>query len=94
MPVAGGPETRVLDSVDCTGLWAVSDRGIYYISTPDADDHREIRLSDFAAGQDHVIVEIDRDPSMRIAVSPDESTLLFTQVDNAGMDLMLVENFR
>jgi Tol biopolymer transport system component/DNA-binding winged helix-turn-helix (wHTH) protein len=94
MPTGGGPEAKVLDSVDCFGLWAVAEKGIYYVGIPDGEDRREIRFYEFATGLTRVITRTDREMFMRLAVSPDQSSLLFTQIDYGGMDLMLVEDFR
>ena len=94
MPVGGGSEERVLDQVECQAQWAVGERGVYYISLPIQNGRREIRLYEFATGRTSVITEIDREVEKRLAVSPDDTTLLFTQLDQSGIDLMLVENFR
>ena len=54
----------------------------------------DIRFYEFATGKTRKILTIERDISDYIAVSPDGRTILYTQMDEAGSDLMLVENFR
>ena len=92
LPVAGGPETRVLDDVHCYGGWAVAESGIYFVHLRTSEEG-EIRFRDFETGLTQVITTIDRSPRMRLTLSPDNSSLLFVLYDYAGADLMLVENF-
>jgi Tol biopolymer transport system component len=91
MPVAGGEETKVLDSVI---HWTVRKEGIYFIAWADKQGHRSICLHEFATGKVRKIGTIERSTMEGLAVSPDGRTLLYTQVDDIGTDLMLVENFR
>jgi Tol biopolymer transport system component/predicted Ser/Thr protein kinase len=92
MPVAGGEQTKVLDSVKDS--WTVRNEGIYFITTPDKQRRRSICLREFATGKIRQIATIERPPSLGLAVSPDGRTLLYSQIDERGSDLMLVENFR
>ncbi len=94
LPVGGGEESKVLDSVHNAGGWTVGREGIYFITTPDAEGRSEIRFYKLATGEKIKILTIDRNVYYRIAVSPDERTILYAQYDQAGSDLMLVENFR
>jgi Tol biopolymer transport system component len=93
-PVAGGEESIVLDSVHNFGGWTVGTKGIYFFTPPDAEGRSEIRLYNPATGETNKILTIDRSVFFWIAVSPDERTILYGQYDQAGSDLMLVENFR
>ena len=61
---------------------------------PDEQGRRSICLHDFVTGKSRKLVTIERPVTYRIAVSPDGRTLLYSQVDETGSDLMLVENFR
>jgi hypothetical protein len=84
----------VVDSVHNAAGWTVGKAGIYFFTPPDAEGRNEIRLYRLAIGKTTRILTIDRNVGYRIAVSPDERTILYGQYDQSGRDLMLVENFR
>jgi serine/threonine protein kinase/WD40 repeat protein len=94
--VAGDQEVKILDSVHGEGLWAVGKDGIYYFRTPDPDKggQSDICFYEFATGQTRKVLTIKRHVNTYIAVSPDGRTILYTQPDESGSVLMLVENFR
>jgi Tol biopolymer transport system component len=94
VPAAGGQEVKVLDSVHTAGQWTVGQRGIYFFTKPDKQGHSEISIHEFATSKVRKLLTIGRPVVFAIAVSPDGQTILYTQVDEAGSDLMLVENFR
>ena len=60
---------------------------------PDKQGHKDLCLQVFSTGKTSKILTIER-PGGGVAVSPDGRTLLYSQVDETGSDLMLVENFR
>ncbi len=96
MPVGGGEESRVLDSVLCDGFWEAREEGIYYFAKREEEGRSEIRLHEFAAGRTRKILMLDL-PSFAFAsltASPGGRTILYNTLDHAGSDLMLVENFR
>jgi Tol biopolymer transport system component len=90
-PASGGRESVVL-----TGLagrrFAVARTGIYFFreETP-----RRVSLAkyDFATQQTRTLTTFDRRLSAGIAVTPDEHSVIFTQLEDEGSDLMMVENF-
>ncbi len=94
IPVEGGEETKVLDSVHPHGKWAVGIEGIYFFAPADEQRHTEMRLYEFATGKTRKILTIESALDQHIAISPDGRTILYTQIDEGGSDLMLVENFR
>jgi len=94
VPVGGGEEVKVLDSTHPEAGWAVGKQGIYFFTPPDGRGRSDICLYKFATGKISKILTIERNLGYRIAVSPDERTILYGQHDQAGSDLMLVENFR
>jgi hypothetical protein len=53
-----------------------------------------IYICKFVSDQISKTLTIEQGAYYRIAVSPDERTILYGQNDQAGSDLMLVENFR
>src|SRR5262245_7279703 len=97
VPVDGGEELRVLDSFDSriVGCWAVVIDGLYFLKK-DTKDGVAIESFDFATRKvKHVAVLGKIDIFLHgIAVSPDRRYIIYTQEDNNGGDIMLVENFR
>jgi eukaryotic-like serine/threonine-protein kinase len=93
MPVNGGTEEQVLPSVFFRDFSLVND-GIYFIPGPDLFRKSSIQFLNFATGKVKVVAPMSGPPSEGLSVSPDGRSLLFTQRDEAGSDLMLVENFR
>ena len=93
VPVQGGDETQVLEAVAFQGL-AVTSEGIYFIPGPDLEGRYSIQLSGFATGRTWPILTVNATPGGGLGVSRDGRTLLYTQIDQTGSDLMLVENFR
>jgi hypothetical protein len=94
VPVDGGEEIPVLDSLNSVGQFAVVDRGIYYVPVPDAVARWSIQYFDFASGKIRQITELQGEPWWGLSVSPDGRFLLYTRRHQASSDLMLVENFR
>ena len=96
VPIEGGEETKVLGSVHAQTQWTIRQEGIYYLAAPDASGASDLCLFHFASGKTRKLL---RAPSKKIAevgdfaISPDGRTALFSQADQAGVDLMLVENF-
>jgi len=88
-----GSETLVLDSVDRVN-YQPAETGIYFIARPDAAGAYAIRFYDFATRGIRTITTIRRPVDWGFAVSPDRRSILYAQEDEAGADLMLVENFR
>jgi Tol biopolymer transport system component len=76
------------------GEWIVAEQGIYFFRTPDEKGHSGLCLYEFATEKTRTIVTIEKSISYTIGPSPDGRTILYSQVDAASSDLMLVENFR
>jgi Tol biopolymer transport system component/predicted Ser/Thr protein kinase len=98
VPVNGGEETQVLDQPKggYWGYWAVVDGGIYYVNT-EVRSHPAIEFFSFATGQVKQIAAMEKEaPDLYpgLAVSPDQRSILYAQVDRAESDIILVENFR
>lgn len=94
MPAKGGEETKILDSVNPNGDWAMGKKGIYFVTLPDKLGHTNLSIFEFASGKIRKILTFQRPDAGIGAVSPDERTILYVQSDETGSDLMIVENFR
>ena len=93
-PVNGGDEEKIIDSVHRPGKWTVGKTGLYFFTPPEESGHTEIRYYDFATRKARTIQTIGAGISYGMSLSPDGRTLLYSQIDDTGSDLMLVENFR
>jgi len=94
VPTSGGAETQVVDSLHPQGGWVAVNDGIYFISKPDEKSVSYIRFKDLATGSVRTIAPIERKVWWGFTVSPDRRSFLYSQADDYGSDLMLVENFR
>ena len=93
VPRDGGEETQVLESVD-QHAFAVVKEGIYFIPRPDSAGRYSIQFFNFATKKIRSIATIERPVDYYLSVSPDGRWILYSQIDQSGSDLMLVENFR
>jgi hypothetical protein len=98
MPVAGGRERRVIDSVVGWNFVPV-ETGIYYISqpSPDARFAYELRFLDTATGQTRTIYKFESLGVLlpALTVSADGKTIVHSGIrTSANQDLMLIDNFR
>ncbi len=94
VPVGGGEEVKVIDSTHPEAGWAVGKQGIYFFTPSDGQGHSDLCIYRYTYGKVSRLLTIDRKLYYWIAVSPDDRTILYTQLDTVGTDLMLVENFR
>ena len=98
MPVSGGEESKVLESVVARNF-AVALGGIYFMQAPDEhepDGAYSIRFLNLADGRVEIIARLPRNTvqlTQGLDVSPDGQSILYTQVDDISSDLMLIEGF-
>jgi Tol biopolymer transport system component len=94
LPIEGGEAKKLFDGVHTAAQWTVSRHGIYFFAKPDEKGHSDLAVYEFATSKIRKIVTVERPVTWSIAASPDGRTILYTQIDEVGSDLMLVENFR
>jgi Tol biopolymer transport system component len=92
MPIDGGPEQQIADSLFRTNF-AVTSRGIYYMTSPDFARKSALKFYNFATAATTTILSIGQ-PEFGLDVSPDGRYLAYDQIDNPGSVLMLIDNFR
>jgi hypothetical protein len=61
---------------------------------PHSDGSSVLQFHNFATGKLTTVAAIHRQIPGGLSVSPDERYVLYTQIDQSGTDLMLVEHFR
>ena len=84
----------MLDSTTCDNPYAVAKQGIYFFRKGDKKDQVDLCFLPLPTGKTRKILTIERPYVGYVTVSPDGRTILYTQADQTGSDLMLVENFR
>jgi Tol biopolymer transport system component len=92
VPLEGGEATQVLESVCCRNFTVVA-QGIYFIPEPPTGDNGSVKFLSFATGKVTTIAKLSGLAAYGSSVSPDGRWLLYSQYEQKGADLMLVENF-
>jgi Tol biopolymer transport system component len=92
VPRDGGVETQVLESVDQLAF-AIINEGIYFIPRADSAGRSSIQFLDFTTKRIRSIATIKSAIRQYLSVSPDRRWIIYSQTDQEGSDLMLVENF-
>jgi hypothetical protein len=93
----GGDEVRVLESAFDWSRYAVNADGIFFMpARPPMVKSIEhtIEFFSLADSRTRIVARLAKPPYLGLTVSPDARRLLYTQIDQAGTDLMLVEDFR
>jgi hypothetical protein len=79
------------------GYWAVSDDGIYFADEPGEPATRGIYFLEFASGRVRPVSKIEKMLAVTdsgMALSPDRQHLLYTQVDQNGGDILMLDRYR
>jgi Tol biopolymer transport system component/DNA-binding winged helix-turn-helix (wHTH) protein len=97
VPTSGGDETPVMEfpKPGYWGYWALAANGVYFVNS----DLRPFALEflEFATGRVAHVAALVKPPvtwESGLALSPDERSLLYLQVDQMNSDIALVENFK
>jgi len=95
MPLAGGPEVRVLDQPAGTEWfnWGLADKGIYFLNTT-TTPRTTVEFFEFATRKINAIASFDKPWGWGFAVSPDNDSLLYVQSEFEESNIMVVKNFR
>jgi len=91
MPVGGGQETELVKSIKPG--FTLAKKGIYFEQLNN-DGSTSIRFLHLGTGKVTVVNRGSPGASTFLSISPDERYLLYSQLDQRGSDLMLIENFR
>ena len=94
VPIEGGEAARITPNLRHSSNYKVSPEGVYFVSAQADDAGASIHFLDFASGDTHNVVEIPRQIQHGLSVTKDGKNLIWSQLDQTGADLMLVENFR
>ena len=94
MPIQGGEATRITPNLSHSSAYAVSAEGVYFVPAPADDAGASIHFLEFASGDSHKVAELPVRTRQGMSVTRDGKNLIWSQQDQTGADLMLVENFR
>jgi Tol biopolymer transport system component len=95
IPIEGGQASKVLEGLSIYINLAIVDSGVYFVPVRNAAGS-SIQFLNFATNQVRTVASFEKPLdglSAGLAVSPDGRWILYTQVEQAGSELMLVENF-
>ncbi|HET9531391.1 MAG TPA: DUF5050 domain-containing protein, partial [Blastocatellia bacterium] len=93
VPIDGGEEVEVLTGISDWSNYLPTDKGIYFTPLTESAAGTSIQFLNFADGKIKPIAAIAKPVFLGLTISPDGRSLLYTQRDQEGFDLMLVENF-
>ena len=93
VPVDGGKEQQVLDSVPFLNF-AVAPDGIFFVSGHYGGGASSIRFFSFKTGATTFVAPMEGPAAMGLSLSPDGRYILYSETDQQSSELMLVENFR
>ena len=95
IPVGGGQATKILEGLSDYLDLAIVEGGVVFVSTRDT---ASLQFFSFATNKIRSLAKFDRPIALGagggLTVSPDGRWILCTHFEQAGSELMLVENFR
>ena len=91
VPVGGGAETPVVDGLSYSLNFAIGRTGIYMLTRGRAVDDTGIEHVDPASGARRRLAYLGKRWWFGVALSPDESALLYSVVETVSSDLILVD---
>jgi Tol biopolymer transport system component len=94
VPRNSGEEIPVVGGLSYSSNFAVSEKGIYFVSGRFGRNDNAIEFYDFATGKRRVLRLLQKAVSWGVALSPDQGSFTYPMIDHTASNLMLVENFR
>ena len=94
VPVSGGEERPVVDGVSYPLNFVVAERGLYFVAVGDAPHKTSIDFFDYTTGKRTTLLALGKQYWWGMALSPDQRSLLYSVIDTAGSNLMLVDRFQ
>ena len=92
LPLAGGPERKVLECVPSLGF-AVGPGGVYHFACEAGPSGTPLYVLDPATGRDRLLATVEKGDG-GLTVSADGKTFLYPRGVGDGADLMMIESFR
>jgi Tol biopolymer transport system component/DNA-binding winged helix-turn-helix (wHTH) protein len=98
IPVEGGQATKVLEGLSNYLNVAIVDKGVYFVPSRNTAVGSSVQFLSFVTNKIRPVVSVEKPLDLNalggLTVSPNGRWILYTQFDQAGSELMLVDNFR
>ena len=94
LPCGSARWTAVRKSWCCAASHIVPFRGAIYYMRAESSTENSIRRFNLATREDSRISTITKLAHLGLSISPDGRYLIYSQIDEQGADLMIVDNFR
>jgi Tol biopolymer transport system component/predicted Ser/Thr protein kinase len=94
MPIDGGRGIKILEGLKSYIDLAIVDSGVYFVPVPKPTAGSTIQFLSFATNRIRPAASVEKPLCCGLAVSPDGKWILYGQLDQAGSEVVLVENFR
>ena len=93
-PLPRGTASQVTGKLYRRNLFAVSKAGVYFIAPTVGTAFPSLFFKSFQSDQPRPLISFEREIGWGLGLTPDERTLLYSQVDIGNSDIMLIEQFR
>jgi Tol biopolymer transport system component len=94
VPVGGGEEMPIVEGLSNSLNFVVAKRGLYFVAVGDAPHKTSIDFFEFETEKRTTLLTLGKQWSAGMALSIDQQSLLYSVVDSAGSNLMLVDKFQ
>ena len=89
-----GATSRVIERLYRRNLFALGRTGIYYVGPSPGEGHPSLFFQSFQSEAPKVLRRFQQYVGWGLSVSPDERSVVFSQVDVGNSEIMLIERFR
>ena len=92
--LSSGEETLVVEGLSYSLNFVVADRGLYFVSQGDALKKASIEFFDYSSGKTRTLAPLGKPWWFGVALSRDRQQLLYSVIDRADSNLMLVDKLQ
>jgi Tol biopolymer transport system component/DNA-binding winged helix-turn-helix (wHTH) protein len=94
VPVNGGKEEKLVGGLSNSLNFAVTDKGLYFLSIGDRERDTALEFYELNTGKIKRLQEVGKLWFYGMAMSPQQGSICYSIVDQAGSNLMLVDEMR